>query len=679
MSQRFVVVGAGLAAAKAVEELRAAGFAGPLVMFGDEHHLPYERPPLSKGFLLGDAELETVFVHDPDWYDENEVDLRLGTAVTAIDPGAHMVRTGAGEQPYDRLLLATGSTPRRLPFADASGAPVAYLRTIEDSQRLKGAFVEGSSVLVIGGGWIGLETAAAARTAGAGVTVLESLDLPLLRVLGPEVAKVFADLHREHGVDLRTGVQVSGMDRDGERAVVHLEGGESLTADLVVVGVGVTPNVALAERAGLATDDGVLVDEHLATSDPDVFAIGDIAQAMHPVLGRRIRVEHWDTAAEQGKAVAHSMLGHATSYDRLPYFFTDQYDLGMEYVGSVGPDGYDEVVLRGDTAGRVFTAFWLKDGQVLAGMQVNDWDATEHIRGLVGRAVPADRLRDEDVTLEQLAGSRARMTARVGISGWRYPGWRGDFYPSGLVQRRELEYAASRLTSIEINGSFYSLQRPTSYAAWRAQTPDDFVFSVKGPRYVTHLKRLVGVETALANFFASGVLGLGPKLGPVLWQLPETLRFDAEVLDGFLALLPRSTAAAAALAGSHDDKVPTDRSLTSTESDLPLRHALEFRSADFATGDALEVLRRHRVACVLADTAGRWPVVEQATADLMYVRLHGDRELYASGYTDRALDGWADRCRGWLRDGLDVFVYFDNDVKGFAPYDAMRLIDRLRA
>jgi uncharacterized protein YecE (DUF72 family) len=266
---------------------------------------------------------------------------------------------------------------------------------------------------------------------------------------------------------------------------------------------------------------------------------------------------------------------------------------------------------------------------------------------------------------------------RVGISGWRYPGWRGDFYPRGLPQRRELEYAAQRLTSIEINGSFYSLQRPTSYAAWRAETPDDFVFSVKGGRYVTHLKRLVDVDTALANFFASGLLALGPKLGPILWQLPETLRFDPEVLHGFLGRLPRTTTALASLASRHDDKVAADRALTEAEGDHPVRHALEFRSPTFAVPEAMTVLREHGVACVLADTAGRWPRVDEDTGAIRYVRLHGDRELYASGYTGKALDEWAERCRAWAAGGQDVFVYFDNDMKGYAPHDAMRLIERL--
>lgn len=266
---------------------------------------------------------------------------------------------------------------------------------------------------------------------------------------------------------------------------------------------------------------------------------------------------------------------------------------------------------------------------------------------------------------------------RVGISGWTYPAWRGDFYPTGLVQRRELEYAASRLTSIEINGSFYSLQRSTSYAAWRDQTPDDFLFAVKGGRFITHLKKLAGVETALANFYASGVLALGPKTGPFLWQLPPSLGFDADRLSAFFDLLPRTSSAAAALAQQHDDKVPEDRALTTADADRPLRHALEVRHRTFATAETVALLREHDVALVVADTAGRWPLIEQPTSDHMYVRLHGDKDLYASGYSSTALDHWAERCLTWADSGLDVFVYFDNDVKGYAPHDAMALIDRV--
>lgn len=270
---------------------------------------------------------------------------------------------------------------------------------------------------------------------------------------------------------------------------------------------------------------------------------------------------------------------------------------------------------------------------------------------------------------------------RVGISGWTYAGWRGDFYPRGLPQRRELAYAAERLGSIEINGSFYSLQRPTSYATWRDQTPDGFVLAVKGGRFITHMKRLRDARAPLANFFASGVLALGPKLGPVLWQVPERLEYDADALASFFDLLPRTLGEAADLTERHDDKLAEDRALTTVPDELAgqrIRHALEFRSASFCTDEAAALLRAHDVATVVADSAGRWPMAEAVTSDLVYVRLHGDTELYSSGYTDAALDAWADRCRQWARTS-DVVVYFDNDVKGHAPHDAVRLIARLGA
>ncbi len=265
----------------------------------------------------------------------------------------------------------------------------------------------------------------------------------------------------------------------------------------------------------------------------------------------------------------------------------------------------------------------------------------------------------------------------IGISGWTYAGWRGSFYPPGLVHRRELAYAADRLNSIEINGSFYSLQRPTSYLSWREQTPDGFVFTLKGGRFITHLKKLAGVETALANFFASGVLALGPKLGPILWQLPPMLGYDEGRLAAFFDLLPRSTAAAAALAAAHDDKVPDGRALMTTERDVPLRHALEVRHRSFAAPQVADVLRRHDVALVVADTAGKWPLLQEVTSDFMYVRLHGSEVLYTSGYTSEALDRWAVEVAYWRDQGLDTYVYFDNDVKTHAPYDAIELAGRL--
>jgi uncharacterized protein YecE (DUF72 family) len=266
---------------------------------------------------------------------------------------------------------------------------------------------------------------------------------------------------------------------------------------------------------------------------------------------------------------------------------------------------------------------------------------------------------------------------RVGISGWRYPPWRGVFYPPGLAQRRELEYAAGRLPTVEINGSFYSLQRPSSYRDWYQQTPDDFVFSVKGGRFITHMKKLAGVETALANFFASGVLALGSKLGPFLWQLPPMLGFDAARLGAFFDLLPRTTTQAAALAAQHDDKLAEDRTLTRTDADRPLRHCLEVRHDSFRAPAVVDLLRGHDVALVVADTAGKWPHLEEVTSDFMYVRLHGAEELYVSGYTDEALDSWARKLAAWREQGLDGYVYFDNDVKVHAPFDAQSLIARL--
>jgi 3-phenylpropionate/trans-cinnamate dioxygenase ferredoxin reductase subunit len=401
----IVVVGGGLAAAKAVEGLRDQGYDGRVVVVGEEQHRPYERPPLSKGYLLGEEEIESAFVHPPEWYADHRVDLRLGTAASALDLATHVVVTDGEPLRYDKLLLATGASPRRLAVADDSGAPVAYLRTIDDSRRLKAALEPGRRIVVVGGGWIGLEVAAAARTAGCEVTVLEALDKPLVRVLGPEVADVFASLHTSHGVDLRTNVSVSAVESRDGLAVVHLADGDALDADLLVVGVGVMPNTALAEAAGLKTDNGVVVDEYLRSSDPDVFAAGDIANAYHPLLGRHLRVEHWDNAVEQGLAVAGTMLGADEPYQRLPYFYTDQYDLGMEYVGNVGPEGYDEVVLRGDVPGRVFTAFWIQGGRVVAGMHVNDWDAIEPVRAIVSEGrVDLARLRDEKVSLDQITG-----------------------------------------------------------------------------------------------------------------------------------------------------------------------------------------------------------------------------------------------------------------------------------
>lgn len=268
---------------------------------------------------------------------------------------------------------------------------------------------------------------------------------------------------------------------------------------------------------------------------------------------------------------------------------------------------------------------------------------------------------------------------RIGISGWRYAGWRGVFYPPGLPQRRELEYAAGRLSSIEVNGSFYSLQRPSSWRAWAAAVPDDFVFAVKGPRFITHMKRLADPEVPLANFFASGVLSLGPRLGPVLWQLPPQTSFDPERLADFFDALPRRTTHAAELARDrHEPARLKEGADTAAPADQPLRHVLEVRHESFRTPEFCEVLRAHGIGMVVSDSAGTWPMFDEVTADLVYVRLHGDQELYASGYGAEALGRWADKVRAWDAEGLDVFVYFDNDIKVHAPFDAISLADLLR-
>jgi 3-phenylpropionate/trans-cinnamate dioxygenase ferredoxin reductase component len=403
-----VIVGASLAGAKAAETLRAEGFDGPVVLIGEESDRPYERPPLSKDYLLGKAERETLYVHPQEWYAEHDVDLRLGVTVTAIDRAAHEVSLADGSKAsYAKLLLATGSSPRRLslPGADLDG--VLYLRSAGDSDRIRTAFQGASQVAVIGAGWIGLETAAAARAAGAEVTVLEMADLPLLRVLGRQVAQVFADLHKDNGVDLRCGVQtVEITGRDGKAAGVRLADGSHIEADVVIVGVGITPNSQLASAAGLEVDNGIWADAQLRSSDPDIFAAGDVANAFHPLLGKHVRVEHWANALNQPQTAAKAMLGQDVAYDMVPYFFTDQYDLGMEYAGYVEPDGYDEVVFRGDAGRREFIAFWLGGGRVLAGMNVNVWDVNEAIQALVrsGQQVDSGALSDPATPLESLVG-----------------------------------------------------------------------------------------------------------------------------------------------------------------------------------------------------------------------------------------------------------------------------------
>ena len=404
--ERVVIVGGGLAAAKTAEALRDEGYAGSIVLFAAEPHLPYERPPLSKGFLKGEQSVDETVVLPESWYAEHDVELRLGTEVTAVDADAHEVEAADGSRTaYDKLVLATGASPRRsdLPGADLDG--VLYLRTLEDSERLREAFQQGRNVVLIGGGWIGLEAASAARDAGANVTVLEMTAQPLLGVLGPKLGQSFADFHREHGVDLRTGVTVAAIEpaADGRRAAsVRLADGTTIPADIVLVGIGAVPNTQLATSAGLALDNGILVDAQGRSSNPDIFGVGDVANAETPALGQRVRVEHWANALDRPPSVAKGLLGKAGDFDKLPFFFSDQYDLGLEYSGRSGRE--DDLVVRGDLDGREYVAFWLDGDRVTAGMNVNVWDVQDDIQALIASHEPVDRdkLADPDVPLAQV-------------------------------------------------------------------------------------------------------------------------------------------------------------------------------------------------------------------------------------------------------------------------------------
>jgi 3-phenylpropionate/trans-cinnamate dioxygenase ferredoxin reductase component len=401
----FTIVGGGMAGAIAAQTLREEGFDGRITLLGQEPNAPYERPPLSKDYLQGKADRDSIFVHSQQWYAEHAVELSLGGPVTSLDPVSRTVTTAARQLSYDKLLLATGSQPRRLDVPGADQDGVYYLRNVEDSERIKIEFAQPKRVVIIGAGWIGLETAAAARAAGLDVTLLVSGEMPLQRVLGPEVAPIFAELHRSHGVDLRyrtTAAELTG--RHGVVTGVVLGDGARIETDMIIVGIGAAPRTELAELAGLKIGNGIVVDEHLRTSDPDIFAAGDIAHTYNPRLGRHIRVEHWANARRQGVIAAKAMLGQNTVDVRPSYFFTDQYDLGMEYTGDIGPAGYDRVIFRRHADPGQMIVFWLHEQRVQAGMNINIWDIAEDIERLIQspRPINADDLANPAIPLASL-------------------------------------------------------------------------------------------------------------------------------------------------------------------------------------------------------------------------------------------------------------------------------------
>ncbi|TCO19639.1 3-phenylpropionate/trans-cinnamate dioxygenase ferredoxin reductase subunit [Kribbella steppae] len=397
-----VIVGASLAGATAAQTLREQGFAGRIVLVGDETELPYERPPLSKGYLLGKDERAKIYVHEERWYAEHAVELVLGRHVTLVDREAHEVELDTGDRiGYAKLLLATGASPRRLRVPGAELEGVHYLRRAEDSDRLREAISAGGRIVIVGAGWIGLEVAAAARESGCDVTVVDPQPAPLLAALGTEMGAFFAGLHLRNGVDLRMSHTVTGFQGTGRVTSVLTDAGQ-FEAEAVVVGIGAIPNIELAQGADLSCDNGIVVDESLRTQDEDVYAAGDVSNSYHPFYGGHLRTEHWSNALRGAPIAAKAMLGQQVAYDRLPYFFTDQYDVGMEFCGWIGPDGYDRVVTRGDVDGQAFHAFWLTGECVVAGMHVNRWDdGIRPVEDLIRsrRSVDPDRLADTSVPL----------------------------------------------------------------------------------------------------------------------------------------------------------------------------------------------------------------------------------------------------------------------------------------
>ena len=412
--QRIVIVGAGLAGARAAEALRKDGFDGAVTLLGSEPDRPYLRPPLSKDYLRGETERDRVYVHPAGFYEEHRIDQRPSTTVAEIRPAAREVVLDDGHRlAFDRLLIATGARPRALPVPGADLPGVMTLRSVGDADAIRAAAVDAERVVVIGAGWIGSEVAASLRMLGREVVLIAPDAVPLERVLGSDIGGVYRDLHVEHGVDWRPGSSVArilGTDRVRE---VEIASGARIPADLVVVGIGVQPRTELAVAAGLAVGDGIEVSDTLETSAPGIHAAGDVASAWHPFYERRLRPEHWANAKFQGTAAARSMLGNAAPYDRIPYFYSDQFDLGMEYTGWASPG--DRLVVRGSLADRQFVAFWLADGRVVAGMNANTWDVAKPIERLIrSRAVvDADALADPSVAIDELGSARSPVPSAM--------------------------------------------------------------------------------------------------------------------------------------------------------------------------------------------------------------------------------------------------------------------------
>jgi 3-phenylpropionate/trans-cinnamate dioxygenase ferredoxin reductase subunit len=400
----FAIVGAGLAGAKAAETLRAEGFDGRLILLGEEAERPYGRPPLSKTYLRAEADRDSLYVHDAGFYAAHGIELHTSARVSSIDPAGRQLKLASGERlGFQRLLLATGAAPRRLRLRGADLDGVCYLRSRRDADRLTAAVGRAERVVVVGTGWIGCEVAASVRQLGRDVTLVGREAMPLARALGSEIGCFYRDVHAEQGVRFALGTGIDAFRGNGRVEAVVTGDGRTIPCDLVLVAVGAAPRTELAEAAGIAVGDGVLVDEWLETIAPGIFAAGDVAAAWHPHLETRLRIEHWANALHQGPVAARTMLGLPTPYQRLPYFSSDQYDVGMEYSGLATAS--DHVVLRGDPATRQFVAFWVRQQRVVAGMNVNVRDVAESIHALIGggRDVDLARLADPDIPIEEVA------------------------------------------------------------------------------------------------------------------------------------------------------------------------------------------------------------------------------------------------------------------------------------
>jgi 3-phenylpropionate/trans-cinnamate dioxygenase ferredoxin reductase subunit len=406
--QTFMIVGASLTGAKAAAELREIGFDGRVVLIGSEDERPYERPPLTKDYLRGESDREKAYVHTANFYEEHDIELMTGATVNGIDPaGSRVTLDGGGDLAYDKLLLAIGAQPRRITVPGAELDGIHYLRTLADCDLLRRRLDDCARVVVVGAGWIGSEFAASARQLGLEVTVIDPLSLPNERIFGAEIGTFYRDVHVQHGVEMLLGQGVAAFEGDGTVSRVRTSAGKVVECDFAVVGIGIIPRTQLAEGAGLAVDNGIVASERLQTSAPAIYAAGDVVNAWHPFYEQRIRVEHWANALNQGPAAARAMVGDDAAYERIPYFFSDQYDVGMEYSGYA--TSWDEVVFRGDRDAGEFVAFWLSDGRVVAGMNVNVWDVNQHVQDLIRsrRSVEVAALKDLDTPLEALSGGRA--------------------------------------------------------------------------------------------------------------------------------------------------------------------------------------------------------------------------------------------------------------------------------